>query len=164
MKFGKDTLQKRHLYLSVTEAYELFTTDYPDENVGLTKFFELRPPYVLPLSTMPHYVCVCSLHENMGMMVESLSKIQPESSDIPRSAKDLLHELICDQGDIRCMSSECSNCTNVFDFYEGKLNDVLESPIAWQTWSTEEGRVQKVMKSGTVRELICWVSSNWSVF
>ncbi|KAJ2941356.1 hypothetical protein O0L34_g3557 [Tuta absoluta] len=51
---GKRThVTKRHMTMSVAEAYQLFKQDYPNIKIG--KFFEFRPVHV---KTMPHNVCV----------------------------------------------------------------------------------------------------------
>ncbi|VEN35397.1 unnamed protein product [Callosobruchus maculatus] len=60
----RDHVAKRHMTMSVAEAYQLFKKDYPDIKVGKSKFFEFRPPHVRTMNDMPHNVCVCPQHAN----------------------------------------------------------------------------------------------------
>ncbi|XP_065651101.1 E3 ubiquitin-protein ligase BRE1A-like [Hydra vulgaris] len=42
LKNKKETVQKRHLYMNVSEAYAVFKSDYPEESVGKSKFASLH--------------------------------------------------------------------------------------------------------------------------
>ena len=41
----------------------------PDAQIGLSKFCELRPKRVKLFDHIPHYVCVCSHHENVRLLL-----------------------------------------------------------------------------------------------
>lgn len=49
---------KRHMIMSVAEAYQLFTKDYSNIKIGKSKFFEFRPIHVKTINNMPHNVCL----------------------------------------------------------------------------------------------------------
>ncbi|XP_067633261.1 V-type proton ATPase 116 kDa subunit a 1 [Eurosta solidaginis] len=52
----KVPIQKRHMNITVREAYFLFQNDNPEANIHISKFYELRPEYVLLTSQMSHKV------------------------------------------------------------------------------------------------------------
>ena len=72
----KTTLQKRILLYSVRETFQLFLTEYVDTNINLslTSFNDLRPLNILVQSYMPERNCLCTYHENVNLLLKSLSK------------------------------------------------------------------------------------------
>jgi len=67
--------QKRHLTMTLSEAYCCFKADHPQINIGKSKFANLRPKWVFVSSQMPHNVCGCRYHENVSSSRGSSSKI-----------------------------------------------------------------------------------------
>ena len=66
----KEHHQKRHVLCNLTEAYRQFKTLHPDIKVGFSKFAELRPKEcVLAGATGTHSVCVCTIHQNVKLMM-----------------------------------------------------------------------------------------------
>ncbi|CAF4135314.1 unnamed protein product [Adineta steineri] len=70
------TLQKRILLFSIREAHQLFLAENKHANISLstTSFGELRPIHVLVQSHMSERNCLCSKHENVNLLLKSLSK------------------------------------------------------------------------------------------
>lgn len=56
----------RHMVMGIGEAYEQFKSSHPDEKVSKSKFYSLWPKNILPISEMPHTVCVCVKHANFS--------------------------------------------------------------------------------------------------
>lgn len=79
-------VQKRLLLGNIKELYALFQKDYPDCQISLSKFTELRPKEcVLAGSNGTHSVCVCKTHKNVKLMIDDstlgeLTKIYTETS------------------------------------------------------------------------------------
>lgn len=73
----RELIQKRHMVLTIGEAYQEFNKCYPDTEVGKPKFYSLRPPYVLPVADTPHNVCVCRYHANFNYILQSIVKVVP---------------------------------------------------------------------------------------
>ena len=69
----KQTMQKRHLSMNVSEAYALFREEHPEESVGKSKFASLSPPHVLSLSLMRN-ICTCQQHQNLILILVALHK------------------------------------------------------------------------------------------
>ena len=69
----KEHVQKRLLMMSLKEAYMIFVDKYKDINIGFTVFTQLRPKHCILLdSTGIHNVCICTIHENVKLMINSL--------------------------------------------------------------------------------------------
>ena len=76
---GKKKLQKRHLTMTINEAYALFKEENADQKIGRSKFAELRPPAVLLSSQTPANVCTCLYHQNMFLALESIHRVIPSN-------------------------------------------------------------------------------------
>lgn len=91
-KDGKKKLQKRHLYMSIKEAYGVFKVENPNVKIGLTKFRKLRPPNVLVSSQTP-----------------SLDAINIHIPDIPSYSTDFPASCLLDPGSDLCWFGNCSH-------------------------------------------------------
>ncbi|KAJ8871149.1 hypothetical protein PR048_027454 [Dryococelus australis] len=59
--------------VTIDELYTSFKKQNPDVKVGISKFFDLRPKSVVPVSaTGTHNVCVCQIHQNAKPMLSAL--------------------------------------------------------------------------------------------
>ena len=73
---GKRTLiPKRHMLMTIGEAFGEFKKENKDILIEKSKFYELRPEHVILSSQMPHHVCVCKYHANFEFLIQSLSII-----------------------------------------------------------------------------------------
>lgn len=67
---SKEVLQKKLLLKNLNEIYQCFKEANPSIKIGLSKFCELRPPQCQSAGDAgTHTVCVCSLHENMNLLL-----------------------------------------------------------------------------------------------
>lgn len=159
--------QKRHMYTTIKEAFHLYqedTTIDSKPNISLSKFFELRPKHVLPLSDMPHNVCVCTAHDNMSMMLSSLHKM---SKSIPQAARELIDSVVCDRHNRMCMQSECDECKSVDDYLWAQMIDPYVDPgteCKWMRWRTEDGKSFRANDEGSLEQLIAAVKAGWVEF
>ena len=63
-------MQKRLVPCNLRELYQVFKDHYPNEVIGLSKFADLRPKHcVLAGASGSHSVCVCTIHQNMKLMM-----------------------------------------------------------------------------------------------
>ena len=58
--------QKRWLHMSIREAYQVFKSE-TSIKIGKSKFAELRPAEVIPMSSNNQEVCICKYHENIDL-------------------------------------------------------------------------------------------------
>ena len=73
---GKETRQRRHLFMTVAEAYKLFREKYPGECIGKSKFTEIQPKHVLLSGDLPFNVCTCRYHQNSCCSVKQCTKFR----------------------------------------------------------------------------------------
>jgi hypothetical protein len=148
------TLQKRILLFSIREAYQLFLAENKHANVSLsaTSFSELRPIHVLVQSSMSHRNCLCSYHENVNLLLKSLSKhINCVSLN---SLQAFSSTLVCNEENERCMFSHCSICSNYFNL---KIKKNIIDPnkrIQWYQWTLTHGFSKKEEFNGSVNECV----------
>ncbi|CAF1620576.1 unnamed protein product [Didymodactylos carnosus] len=70
----KQKLQKRYLFFTLREAYQLYIDEGPYVIISRSSFKDLRPPNVLYKSSTPHNVCVCLYHENVSLLLKALNE------------------------------------------------------------------------------------------
>ena len=66
-------VQKRLVLNNLRELYKEFKGRFPNLKIGFSKFAELRPKQcVLAGSSGTHCVCVCTIHQNVKLMLNKL--------------------------------------------------------------------------------------------
>ena len=147
----KQQVQVRHLTSSVMETYRLFQKDFPNINIGKSKFAELRPKHVFLSSKLPHNVCLCKYHENVINAINALHKANP---DIPAYSQTFPESLICDPPTEECWLNKCDKCKNGTGF-SAKYTEELQSNTSaqWAIWKNDKDKLIKVVEDGTVKEL-----------
>ena len=110
-------VQKRLVLCNLKEAHHLFKEKLPTQSIiGFSKFAELRPKHcILAGASGTHSVCVCTIHQNVKLMINS-GKIGPLTSneDVPLLTYDhCLAKIICNPPQPACYFSNCSFCPGV---------------------------------------------------
>ena len=98
-------MQKRLVLGNLKELFELFKTTYTDEKIGFSKFAELRPKHcVLAGGSGTHSVCVCTLHQNVKLMMEGarLKDIRLNDGTALSDYKCCLSKIMCDEAGTTC--------------------------------------------------------------
>ena len=91
-------MQKRLFLCNLKELYAQFKQQHPDTAVGFSKFCSLRPKcYTLVGPSGSHFVCVCTIHQNITLLVNSIN--------IDEDVHSLVDMIVCDR-----TSKEC-NCS-----------------------------------------------------
>ena len=70
-------LKVRYMQFTVKEAYQKFKKQNLGDQIGFSKFAELKLTHVRSLTKIAHNVCCFLIHENMHMALESLKKLNP---------------------------------------------------------------------------------------
>jgi hypothetical protein len=128
--------QKRLILMNLNELYENYRMKYPEDKVGLSKFCMLRPQECVTVGCRgTHSVCVCTIHQNVKLMV----------SVLPGGAgdyHDLMKCLVCSTDEKLCMIHRCANCPNsealrnyLESLFEGS-NDNVSDQIHYKQWVT----------------------------
>ena len=77
--------QKRLVLGNLKELYQAFKNEHPTLHIGFTKFAELRPKHcILAGASGTHAVCVCTIHQNVKLMLEGVKIQQLSSSQDPQ--------------------------------------------------------------------------------
>lgn len=83
----KKKFQKRHMYMTIKEAYGIFKIENPNVKIGLSTFAEIRSQNVLLSTRTPANVCTCIYHQNMFLALDAIHSFIP---DIPSYNTDFL--------------------------------------------------------------------------
>lgn len=71
----REKVQKRLILYDMRKLHEKFKTFYPDMIISCSSFCKLRPQnMVLPGASGTHVQCVCTIHQNIILMLESILK------------------------------------------------------------------------------------------
>ncbi len=106
----KKKIQKRHLTMSILEAYRYFKKKHPESIIGKSKFAELRPSHVLRPSDTPRNVCLCRYHENVKLALDCLQHTIPRQ--VFQSTQDFVEAVACNTDSPLCMLGQCAECMN----------------------------------------------------
>ena len=148
----KEQLQKHHLVMSVREAYSIFKSEMGDQHkIGKSKFAELRPKNVLPMSFMPVNVCVCQHHENPNFL---LAALKSEIPDFPCDHRSLMEVLGCNQDDIACMSPGCKRCQDALQGLRATVaEETLGHNLVYKQWvRDDDGQTKRLSTEVTVED------------
>jgi len=160
----REMIQKRHMIMTIKEAFSLYTNEFQDKNVKLSKFYDLRPQHVLLSSEMPHNVCVCRYHANFDFLVEAVHKIIPS---FPATCKILLEKVCCSFDSDNCRSNSCFKCEKDLNYafmplkYSFLSNEIV---IKWKKWTDVEKRVEIQEKEGTLADAVKEMEDQLSYF
>ena len=143
----KMACQKRLILCNLDEAYRIFKDKYPELKIGFSKFAELRPKYcVLAGSSGTHSVCVCTIHQNVKLMMHAV--------DIPvfrSSYKQLLAALTCNPGTLDCFLGECKICPNADEMKQHILEEIEDEAIdeiGYKQWVSTDRSTLQTLTSG----------------
>ena len=146
----KEKMQIRHLCTSISETHALFVREY-GEIVGKSKFAEYRPKNIFLSSQLPHSVCLCRYHENYILALNAIHGISPEC---PRYNHDFIESVICENPTKECWLFTCDVCKDILDSnLEQYVNACKNSEVSWMVWQDSEGKLCKVLHSGSALEL-----------
>ncbi|CAF2145756.1 unnamed protein product, partial [Rotaria magnacalcarata] len=142
----KKHVQKRLVLSNLKEVFQLFTEKYPNTRIGFSKFAELRPKEcVLAGSSGTHCVCVCTIHQNVKLMIvgSHMDDLQlEEETETPiKNYKHALATIQCNPFLPACPMGECKNCPGVatlkewlFQCFENKGIEEIE----YKQWTTTD--------------------------
>ena len=68
----KEKKRKRLLLDDISNVHRKYLDEHPDHPIGKSKFFQLRPLWVIPVNKQFQEVCKCVYHEKINMICTSL--------------------------------------------------------------------------------------------
>ena len=109
----------------------------------LSKFCELRPPYVKLFDQLPHQVCLCSYHENVRLLLVGLG----EHTSLSTEFSSFIEQVTCDPTSKKCMTRECSTCHDMID---GIAPQAHSESLPYYQWKSTDNRIEKIVATDTV--------------
>lgn len=132
-------LPKRHMLMTVGEAFAQFKRENKNILIEKSKFYSLRPEHVLLISETPHNVCVCKYHANFDFLLKSLTSV---IVDFPASSNDLLNLMCCNAQSERCMIGICEDCQKEANIFVNE--DDYKDKCLYKQWKEENGFLKEV--------------------
>lgn len=133
---GKKSLTaKRYMTRTIREAYRQYKTAHPASKLGLTKFYSLRPKWVV-LSPYREE-CVCSYCANFSLCVNAINSISEGSF----SEEQLKAMCMCSPATEQCERGECRICPRKDCFTIRRLELHERCDVELALWET--GRLEK---------------------
>lgn len=127
---SKTKVQKRLMMSSLKESYEGYKTLYKNDEskkIGFSKFALLRPKNcVQPGSSGTHTVCVCTIHQNVKLIIHGI-KIESITNKTISHYRDCISHIICSEPTPNCYLLKCEDCPGLDKFREYLKNAFLEN-------------------------------------
>ena len=128
-------------------------------DLSRSKFSELRPQHIVPMSAGDQDVCLCRYHENVNMIVTPLHKVVPR---LPASADDVLKETVCSMEKEECVDRQCLTCgTDNLDELFASADDI---PVTYYQWTYVDGRIQKQPETKSLADALTDLKSQLEPF
>ena len=134
-------IQKRLVLSNLKELYQNFKVKFPSLKIGFSKFAELRPKHcVLAGASGTHSVCVCTIHQNVKLMILEL-----RLADLP-SYKHALAKIMCNPPSPHCYFGECDACPKtekLREYLTTSLEENDRDQITYKQWvSTDRSTLE----------------------
>ncbi|SMN01563.1 hypothetical protein SPONN_2634 [uncultured Candidatus Thioglobus sp.] len=133
-------IQKRLVLSNLKETYQLFKDKYPDEKIGFSTFAQLRPSQcVLAGASGTHSVCVCTIHQNVKLMMLGI-RLQNLTASSPLPLPTYHHclaQMICNPPQPGCYLGSCKYCpgiTKLKEYLITVLDDNMIDCVTFKQW------------------------------
>eukprot|EP00112_Aurelia_sp_Birch-Aquarium-sp1_P018720 Seg4505.3 transcript_id=Seg4505.3/GoldUCD/mRNA.D3Y31 product="hypothetical protein" protein_id=Seg4505.3/GoldUCD/D3Y31 len=133
-------VQKRLLLCNLQELYTIFKGLHQDINIGFSTFCSLRPKWcILVGRSGTHSVCVCTIHQNVELMLSAVK--------LDKDRNQIIDLMVCDRESKQCMIHRCANCplearVEVYLLQQLKSEGEELQDVASNTTEIEEERVE----------------------
>ena len=139
---------------NLRELYELFKTKFPTHTIGFSKFAELRSKHcILAGVSGTHAVCICTIHQNVKLMMQD-AKIGEltASDDVPLATyQHCLARIICNPPQPVCYLNKCDACPGISVVKETLTHSMdanLIDSIVYKQWvSVDRCTLETISKS-----------------
>lgn len=128
--------------MSIGEAHQLLTME-TEMDIGQSKFAELRPTEVLPMTSNNQEVCICKYHENIDMILQGLTKIKSDKTSRCLSSEEVVTRKVCSLTSEKCIDRNCDKC-QVKEAVQQLFDSLDEDcPLSYYQWNTVDGKTKK---------------------
>ena len=167
-------VQRHYMSMAIQDAYEEYKRAYPDDKLGLTSFYKLRPKQVKKVAETNRRTCLCQKCCNAALKAEALKKFTSTecSSDLAKSVittkRDVIKATLCaydtEHPRAACLNRTCSQCNAhlIITHYDGIVSPNKGKQITWNSWEhitiMKDDTPKKVMscvtKTSTLEEFM----------
>lgn len=153
---SRKSVQKRLILYNLKDVHELFKSQHPEIQIGLTKFTQLRPKHCIHVGSKgTHNVCVCTIHENVKLMFGSLCALIRENDKF-NSYHDLINEALCAKQTPQCHLLECKKCPGV-NYVTNNIQKMLLqrniTSLNFKQWTNTDRSTIEVVSENTEKFL-----------
>ena len=150
----KQTIQKRLILGNLKELYQKFKETNKDDKIGFSKFAMLRPKEcVLAGSNGTHSVCVCTIHNNVKLMMSGaqISKVT-ENEEVPfKHYSHILARMMCNPPLPECHLGCCEICPGkepIKELLSTGFEEKEIDEIEYKQWTnTDRSKLETVVMS-----------------
>jgi hypothetical protein len=147
----------------------MFKNEYPTKKIGLSKFAELRPPYVKSITKIPHNVCCCLLHENMRYALQAIIKADSSLFATIQSGSNMHVNFVCEEPLNDCFENKCMSCKDMTKFNQLIRHvDDFNFNIQYQEWckpvEKSYANIVRVTKTDSCENVLRYISTIRSKF
>ena len=108
----KEKMRKRLLLVGIDVLDEEY---HPNNQVGQSKFFQLRPTWVIPVQKQSQEVCKCIYHENIDKLCNCLVNFARKKKFVfdfktGSTADNIWTVTVCDKYNQECIWRRCNIC------------------------------------------------------
>lgn len=104
--------QKRLILFNLDDLYKQFKEEFPESQIGVSKFRELRPRECITVGhSGTHNVCVCKMHQNMDLKMYGIKQqLKIRAIDFTETSQDFIKNSVCPVSSSDCFLSNCKQC------------------------------------------------------
>ena len=141
---NKVKVQKRLILANLKEVYAQFKQKYPDKKIGFSKFAMLSPKEcVLAGANGTHQVCVCTVHNNVKlMMINAKMATITSNEEVPlHDYSHALAKMMCNPSLPSCHLGSCSCCPGkepLREMLEHCFEEAGIDKIEFKQWTTTD--------------------------
>ena len=166
-KDGHRIQEQKYLVLcNLKEAFQRYKSTFPDKKISFSKFASLRPKEcVLAGASGTHSVCVCTIHQNVKLMIHGskLGHLTEEHTSRLNGYKECLSRITCSLAGPACFLGECEKCALLDTFRDEVMQvftDNMVDEVQYMQWtSTDRSTLETLVKP--VEEFVPDFYENW---
>ncbi|KAH9383384.1 hypothetical protein HPB48_024605 [Haemaphysalis longicornis] len=148
----REYVTKRFMTRSIRETYNVYKEAHPGVMMGLSKFYSLRPKWVL--HSPQHEVCVCVYCANADLSALALQNV----TGIDRRMSTLKELCLCTSPTTQCFLGEFRQCPMADNLTMSALSISDEEDITYAVWENGSLIKKTVPPAAFVKELEKWVT------
>ena len=144
----------------------MFKDRYSNEAIGFSKFVDLRPKHcVLAGASGTHSVCVCTIHQNVKLMMlgAKLPDLTATDGTVFKTYHHCIAQVMCNPPLPECYLNTCNACPGIGTLKESLLavlDDNMIDSVTYKQWTIVDRSTLKTT-SNTSDEFVEAFVTSW---